>query len=289
MSRHPIAYGIYAGLAFLAVAEVLLAFVPWLRGQDIRLLKNADTIALLSGVVTAFGLSALFFQLKAAALAEAQRAQDAKRQSALQLDGLHAHFNSQEMRAHRNLAYDFLRYLLRHPDDLKAYARYWVLDVYYAGHVPTRQQIDQLFGAPAEAGSNPLPAGAERSFDDYDKAVSSIVAFYVRLSLHVGPISSPQQTDSAAVLDDFAREAVGPFFWSPYWRTKLLALAQACEDAVLEESARRIEANKRGRAEAVSAPTQPVGRGLDPWEFEVPYFVTPLRRLDGMLGRRGEA
>lgn len=119
--------------------------------------------------------------------------------------------------------------------------RSWVLSLGVPGIPPVKSRIQQSIV----------------DFSDYNWAMTSIVAFFVRLESHLqihhaGEELSPEELSSLT----------GPFFWA-YWRPYLVRLVMACE-----ETSRTATDPKDG----------PTAADIQ----ERMYFVRPIQRLVGL-------
>lgn len=130
------------GAAFIVTVFAILAF-----GKH-EPLSTSDVIALLTGAVTAVGLSAIFLQIQTN---EKQRALE----MTVRADQLHTEFNAESMRESRDLAYTYLKSL--GDRDLRVLAENWIYDR-----------------------SDPSSPEGKSVW-----AVDAMVAFFVRLASHV--------------------------------------------------------------------------------------------------------
>lgn len=188
---------------FILVVEAILLH-PYDVSQGVSFLPPSELIALLSGAITAAGLTGIYQQFR-----------QGSREAALRLDALHAAFNAADMQVHRDLGWKYLESLVvtrkGHPRDdsrLQDFATWWVCS---AGEAPP---------APGE------PAGGE-SREAYDArftwAVTAVINFYVRLENHFA-LHADRSSISAR---QFLR-ATGPFVWR-YWEADIMAFVGACE------------------------------------------------------------
>jgi hypothetical protein len=253
--QRPLVIATIAGAVFFSVVELILIVPSLVTGSGIKFLSPTDTISLLTGTVTAAGLSAVAAQVMESARNAEARTLELRRQSALQLDSLHAHFNSVEMRKHRNIAYLYLRFLMDSEGSMATYARYWIADM---DITIARNDFILMAKAPVNDSSNPFAELVEVTFIDCDAAVSSIVAFYTRLSSHILQ-SFPDIDNADAKLDAATIEAFSPFFWT-YWQNRLKALSDECQKVYQQEA----------QSKGLSAP----------------FFRKPFERLDRHLGSK---
>lgn len=253
--QSPAGFALIAGSLFLLIAEaVLIGPGPYGRGTIIQL-NATDTIALLAGTVTAMGLAAIYFQVLEAGRSARAHAIDAQRQSALHLDALHATFNA--MYDERTVAYSYLKMLCNNPRMMEAYARYWITDVGFNPPMPPANDIDQsAIGPPVESDVPYCDRDAERTFREQDRAVSTMVSFFVRLSVHLRVTLNGRNILEPA--DDLMKEAAAPFYWNSYWSLLFIPFMEACELVYRTSDAK----------------------------FEYPHFLVPLRRLEKLLGCR---
>lgn len=240
--RNPLVFSILIGVAFFLVTEFILIFPYPFNRVEIDPLTPSDLISLLTGAVTAAGLAGIYAQILA-------RTDDARRNSALQLDSLHAYFNSTQMRENRTLAFVYLSFLLQDQVAFEQYAKYWINSAGCVGATPNKNDLRKIFPHESKQNCNVYDDWAKRPFLEYDAAVSAVISFFVRLAVHL------KQSELANQLSDDTREAVSPFFWHSYWREKVMPFADLCVE---------IQNDKLS-------------------EFELPYFVIPLRRLTDQL------
>jgi hypothetical protein len=197
---------VIAGVVFFAVAQGVLLAAACYAGTQTAVLKPADILSLLTGTLTAMGLTAIFASF-----------QQANREAALRLDELYVAFNSADMQRHRDLAWTYLDKLLEvkkvkgHPkywreDHINAFSHWWVNS---AGNAPSGRELE--IDDPA-------------STNDYTWAVTAMITFYVRLENHFATHFPEGQPGSS----EFER-ATGPFVWN-YWADRLLDLAEACSE-----------------------------------------------------------
>lgn len=223
----PLQYFLVAGFGFFGATEAVLVLPILAAGEQPLWLSATDTIALLTGSITAAALAAVYAQLKEGERAAEERSREGRRQDALRLDSFHAHFGSLEVRSQRNLAYPYLKFLCADADRLRDYAAYWVNGFAHAVAIPSVEDMQRIFKAPDRDAGNAYDRWAGQKFEDYDMAVSAMVSFFSRLAMEV------RQTSAVAPAAQL-REAVGPFFWDSYWRPVLLDLADACALAAQE-------------------------------------------------------
>lgn len=231
-----------AALTFLACVQMAL-LLPIGPQPAYARLDAGEIISLASGMVTSAGLVAIFLQFrqaremarKAAADAAEQRRQEA-RSAALRADRLHAEWNTEFMHRQRELAWRYFDHL----DDRgwRRLARSWVLSLGVPGIPPVKSRIQQSI----------------MDFPDYNWAMTSIVAFFVRLESHLQIYHADEELRPEEV-----SSLTGPFFWT-YWRPYLIRLVNACEE--------------------VSRTATETGDGPTPADIqERTYFVRPMRRL----------
>lgn len=263
----PLRMAIAMAAWFVFVTLLVLIFQSLLHGEVPKPLEPAEVIALITGAITAAGLAGLFFQVQDISNQAEHRAEESRRQTAVRLDALHEFFSSSVMRKNRNMGYAFLKYLLAegNEQELEGYATYWTLDVDYNATVPTKEKLLTLHhehGAPEFSSSDPR---TDQLFEHYDAAASAMVAFFVRLSLHLRDAIREDESYEDAYLQSL-RDSVGPFFWTYYWSRLLLPLADACEYAFSHQDSKL--ANTDGKS------TRRYGQ---------PAFISPLRRLDRLM------
>ncbi|WP_323607628.1 hypothetical protein [Pseudomonas sp. YuFO8] len=223
----PLVVAIIAGTTFFIITQSILIIQAIASGARLGFLNSTDTISLLAGTMTAAGLAAVYIQVY-----ESDR--NARSQSALHLDALHAHFNSTEMRMHRNLAFVYLRFLMESPERLQTYARYWILDISKDVTIPTPEDLVRLSGGANSHSVNAYDDLKNVTFMQYDSAVSAVVSFYARLSAHLRQ-NFPEIVESGTQLDEATLEAFGPFFWN-YWQGKLIPLGNQCQEIYKTET-----------------------------------------------------
>jgi hypothetical protein len=171
------------GAAFIVVVLTVIVF-----GKH-KPLSTSDVISLLTGAVTAIGLSAIFLQIQTN---EKQRALE----MAVRADQLHMEFNTRDMRQHRDIAYPYLKELRGNPEQLDALARYWIYD-------------EEALCLTSE---NESGEASQLKFEDRATSVSVMVSFFVRLSSHIRFYDGRAKNLKA---EDMAN-LIGPFFWR-YW------------------------------------------------------------------------
>lgn len=230
-----------AALTFLVCVQAAL-LLPIGPQTGYARLDGGEIISLAGGMVTSAGLVAIFLQFrqaretarKAAADAAEQGRQEA-RSAALRADQLHAEWNTEFMHRQRELAWRYFDHL--DDEGWRQLGRSWVLSLGVPGIPPVKSRIQQSI----------------LDFSDYNWAMTSIVAFFVRLESHLkiyhaGDELTPEELSSLT----------GPFFWT-YWRPYLIRLVDACEE---------------------TSPTA-AEDGPPPADIqERTYFIRPIRRLD---------
>lgn len=204
--------------AYFVLVQLVLLW-PIGAGDAPEKLGSNDIIALAGGMLTAAGLSALWLQLAAASEAEADRSAAA----ALRFDELHMEFNSPEIRVMRDLGWHYLKFITANPTRLTKFARWWVLSQDKAPEPPATLLSD--------AGLEHL---APKRLADYTWALSTMVAFFVRIANRLNAYDRENQIDQ-----DTLRVSIGPFFWD-YWEPYLLLLSDAC-DRVFDEKREGLE------------------------------------------------
>ncbi|WP_449472590.1 hypothetical protein [Sphingobium chungangianum] len=233
-------------LVFIAAVEAILCGPAILAGRKLVPLDSGDTIALMTGSITAAGLAALYAQIRESARAAKQARQAERKLAAAQADNLHVAFNQAEMHRSRDLAWRYLAHLEKQPTQLPVFAKSWVLG-------------DARPRVPAPERKQSAPSYGITDFSHYIWSISNIIAFFVRLESHFA-------IHAAHVADERATPAViaGPFFWS-YWRTGLLAISEACDQVYNE------------------AVEDAVREGKDPTRIVRPYFTDPLWALEALV------
>ena len=192
-----------AALLFVSVAEAVIILSGLTRGGSLGWLAPAETLSLLSGAVTAAGLTAVYSQFREGNRAAASAA----REAALRLDELHAAFNAPEMQVYRDIGWTYLKAVAADDAKLLLFAKWWVLSTSVA------------------------PEGCEETDKGLDYithsreiwAVTAMITFYVRLENHFA-VHFPGGDPPAG---DFL-QATGPFVWK-YWEEDLIKFADACE------------------------------------------------------------
>ena len=160
-----------AALTFLICVQAAL-LLPIGPQTSYARLDAGEIISLAGGMVTSAGLVAIFLQFrqtremarKAAADAAEQRRQEA-RSAALRADQLHAEWNTEFMHRQRELAWRYFDHL----DECGwgRLGRSWVLSLGVPGISPVRSRIQRSI----------------MDFSEYNWAMTSIVAFFVRLKV----------------------------------------------------------------------------------------------------------
>lgn len=238
---------------FILVVETILV-CPVIGLGRTDPLDAGDLISLLTGAITAAGLTGIYTQFR-------QRENEA----ALRLDAMHAAFNAPDMQISRDIGWTYLTSLSApEPEHAAGEA-----DDAAAPEKPKSRASGRQDDARTEAdarrerllrlahwwvhlgGDAPKAPGTPKKNETrkaYDTrhvwALTAVINFYVRLenqlALHYGNAGIPGKL--------FAR-AVGPFVWS-YWRSELMRFVDACE---------KVER---------------------PGHVPKPYFIAPLQSLD---------
>jgi hypothetical protein len=189
--------------AFILLVEAIL-FYPFRQPLEFDPMGAAELIALLSGAITAAGLTGIYRQF-----------QQGSREAALRLDELHAAFNAADMQVHRDLGWKYLQSLMVRKRDgtwddrrLQAFATWWVCST----------------GKPPTAPGTPGPEESRRAYDDrHTWAVTAIINFYVRLENHF-----ELHADRSYISDRQFLQATGPFVWR-YWEADIMAFVKVCK------------------------------------------------------------
>lgn len=232
---------------YLGVVQTILWAQAWLAGKKIVPLNSTDTIALMSGSITAAGLAALYAQIRESARATKLARDTEMKLAAAQVDNLHVAFNQPDLHRNRDLAWRYLAHLENHKDQLPVFARSWVLGEVRPSVPPP--EIEES-----------APSYGITDFSHYIWSISNIIAFFVRLESHLA-------LHRAYLTDTRPDVIAGPFFWS-YWRNGLLKIANECE--VIYEQAVK-DAKEEGKDETL---------------IVRPYFLDPLWKLEYLVSEK---
>lgn len=237
-------------------------------------LGKAELIALMTGGATAAGLVVLFRQMQESESRAEARAEDIRRQNAVHLDSMHAFFSSPEMRKNRSLANGFLEALLEEGVEweLAGYARHWTLEEKYKPSQRVSARLRSLYELHMNVEVGQSTASEGHVFVQCDAAVSAMVSFFTRLSVHLRDVMDAESYP--AHFEDLLRDSVGPFFWTYYWGGKLLPLATACEEAAKNHNEKLDQEKEQNRS----------GNRRE-CRFAPPAFIGPLRTLDERMKR----
>lgn len=186
-----------SGLLFVLVVELAICGIALFEPHSLTRLAPGDTIALLTGAVTAAALSAIYLQLREARKEEEARDELRNRELAYKADQLHAEFNSPEMRRHRDIAYPYIGFLNENGQTsrLTELAKSWILDD-HPGPVP-EIPFDEL---------------GKLKYGDYSMSFGCMLAFFVRVSAHL------RLNEKYLDFEDIT-EITESFYWS-HWKRK---------------------------------------------------------------------
>lgn len=190
--------------AFILIVQAVLLYSYALPLHPF-LFNASELIALLSGAITAAGLTGIYQQFR-----------QGSREAALRLDELHAAFNAADMQVHRDLGWKYLESLVvekkGHPADdqrLQDFAAWWVCST----------------GTAPPAPGDPKKGQSREDYDaQYTWAVTAMVNFYVRLENHFA-----LHADRSSISAHQFLRATGPFVWR-YWEADIMAFVKVCKE-----------------------------------------------------------
>jgi hypothetical protein len=206
---------VLAAFAFVALAEAILLSPRLWAGGHISPLPPAELISLLSGAITAAGLTAIYFQFREGNRAAGRAAVEV----ALRLDDLHVAFNAPDMQVHRDIGWHYLKAVARDSDKLAKFARWWVLS---EGSAPDINES-----------AEDRPKGMV-SHTSAGWAVTAMVTFYVRLENHFALHFANHEPAPEAFLT-----ATGPFVWK-YWEADMMKFVEVCSKLEFRDRKKRV-------------------------------------------------
>jgi hypothetical protein len=213
----PILVAVGVGIGFILVAEILIC-AP---ARVFELVEGYERppfdhiVALLSGSVTAAALAAIWFQAREAR----KNARVLLMEIGLRGDQLHAEYNTSEMRDTRTRAWKHLRYMSMNQQAMTGFVKWFVS----SDETPDFDISPDSFDKRSACCNKAEPSDAERHevCEQYQRAISCMLAFFVRLENHL------RTNEIHGNSEQTVAEMVGPFHWS-YWGPRLMPLVEAC-------------------------------------------------------------